>query len=379
MKRNILYNLIIMLAAVICFLIGFNLATSVSQNKALDKAVSAELARNKISKRDLVGKLKHIYIEKRYWVSESFPFEDFGKALGKSLEKKGFRLLSVAVKSNAVKGQKGLREEATYLISERAASDPVFRLTLIRKIPYRLPPAAKVPPAEKAKSVPFEQKATAKPKIAIVLDDWGYNTKNVTGLMEIDKPITLSILPGLPYSAFVAEKAKERNFEVILHMPMEPKAKMRLEAGTLYTAMNDGEIRSNFTRALESVPYAKGISNHEGSKATEDGRLMRVVFGELKTGNLFFLDSFVTNDSVCEPLAKEMNVRFAKRDVFLDNESDPDYIRKQFGKLIDLAVKNGGAVGIGHDRPNTIAVLKEMIPQIEENGIELTYVSGLVK
>ena len=370
MKRSVLYNLIVILAAVICLLLGFNLATSVFQNKALDKVVSSELARNKIFKRDLVGRVKHVYIEKRYWVSDSFPFEDFGKTLENSLGKSGFHLLSVSRSSKVgvVGGKKEVREEVSYLISERAASVPIFRLTLIRKVPYRLPPVAKVPPPVKAK-----------PKVAIVLDDWGYNIKNVNSLLEIDKPITLSILPGLPYSTFVANKAKEHNFEVILHMPMEPKAKMRLELSTLYTTMSDDEIRSNLAKALESVPYAKGISNHEGSKATEDRRLMRAVFGELKKDNLFFLDSLVTNDSVCELLAREMKVRFAKRDIFLDNESNPAYIRKQFRKLIDLAVKNGGAVGIGHDRPNTIAVLKEMIPRIEENGIELTYVSELTK
>jgi len=370
MKRNILYNLIVILAAVICFLAGFNLATSVFQNKALDKVISSELARNKIFKRDLVGKVKHVYIEKRYWVSESFPFEDFGRTLENSLEKSGFRLLSVSKSSkvSVVSGKKEVREEALYLISERATSVPIFRLALIRKVPYRLPSAAKVPPPAKTK-----------PKIAIVLDDWGYNIKNINGLMEIDKPITLSILPGLPYSALVANRAKERNFEVILHMPMEPKAKMKLELSTLYTTMNDDEIRSNLAKALESIPYAEGISNHEGSKATEDGRLMRAVFGELKEKDLFFLDSLVTNDSVCGSLAKEMKVRFVKRDIFLDNESSPDYIRKQFGKLIDLAVKNGAAVGIGHDRPNTIAVLKEMIPQLEEKGVELTYVSDLAR
>lgn len=370
MKRSVLYNLIVILAAVICLLVGFNLATSVFQNKALDKVVSSELARNKIFKRDLVGRVKHVYIEKRYWVSDSFPFEDFGKALENSLEKAGFHLLSVSKSSkvSVVGGKKEVREEISYLISERAASVPIFRLTLIRKVPYRLPPVTKVPPPVKAK-----------PKVAIVLDDWGYNIKNINGLLEIDKPITLSILPGLPYSTFVANKAKEHNFEVILHMPMEPKAKMRLELSTLYTTMSDDEIRSNLAKALESVLYAKGISNHEGSKATEDKRLMRAVFGELKKDNLFFLDSLVTNDSVCGPLAREMKMRFAKRDIFLDNESNPAYIRKQFGKLIDLAVKNGEAVGIGHDRPNTIAVLKEMIPQLEEKGVELTYISDLAR
>ncbi len=376
MKKDVLYNLIIILAAAICILVGFNLATLLFQDKALDKVISLELARNKISNRDLLGKVRHVYIEKRYLVSNAFSFEEFGKALDKVLDKSGFHLLSVSKssKTSVISGKKESREEVSYLISERATSTPIFRLTLIRKVPYYPPPVTKVPPPVK---VPAPEKA--KSKIAIVLDDWGYNTKNLDAVLEIDKPINLSILPGLPYSSLIADKARKHNFEVILHMPMEPKAKMRLENSTLYTTMSDDEIRLNLAKALETVPYAKGVSNHEGSKATEDERLMRTVFGELKKDNLFFLDSLVTNDSACELLAGETKIRFVRRDIFLDNESNPAYIRKQFAKLINLAVKNGDAVGIGHDRPNTIAVLKEMIPEIEKNGIELTYISEMAK
>lgn len=377
MKRNVLYNLIVILAAVICLLLGFNLATSIFQNKALDKVVSSELARNKVSGRDMVGKVRHVYIEKRYWVSGLFSFEDFGKTLERALDKSGFHLLSVSKSSrtSVINGKKELREEVSYLISERATSTPIFRLTLIRKVPYRPPPVTKVVPPVKIPAPPEK----AKLKVAIVLDDWGYNTKNLNAVLEIDKPINLSILPGLPYSTLIANKAREHNFEVILHMPMEPKAKMKLELSTLYTTMNDDEIRSNLAKAFESVPYSRGISNHEGSKATEDERLMKVVFGELKKDDLFFLDSLVTNDSTCELLAREMKVKFAKRSIFLDNESSPAYIRKQFEKLINLVVKSGEAIGIGHDRPNTISVLKEMMSQFEENGIELTYVSDLAR
>ena len=94
---------------------------------------------------------------------------------------------------------------------------------------------------------------------------------------------------------------------------------------------------------------------------------------------MFFLDSLVTNYSVCEPVAKDAGIRFIKRSVFLDNESDPAYIKKQIEKAMDLAVKNGDAVAIGHDRPNTIAVLKESIPLIESRGIEMTFVSNLAR
>ena len=182
-----------------------------------------------------------------------------------------------------------------------------------------------------------------------------------------------------PTSVVIAQKAKDHGFEVILHMPMEPKAKIKLELATLYTNMSDDEIRSSLSRALQTVPGADGINNHEGSKATGDRRLMKVVFGELKKDNMFFLDSLVTNYSVCESVAKETGIRFVKRSIFLDNENDPDYIKKQFEKAMNLALKSGSAVAIGHDRPNTVAVLKEMIPLIEAKGIEFTRVSNLAR
>ncbi len=230
-----------------------------------------------------------------------------------------------------------------------------------------------------AAPLPGVKPVPARPKLAIVLDDWGYNTKNLDAILQIDKPVTLSVLPGLPYSTLVAQKAKGHGHEVMLHMPMEPKAKIRLELATLYTSMTDDEIRANLYKALQTVPGAAGINNHEGSKATEDHRLMGVVFGELKKNDMFFLDSLVTNYSVCESAAKAAGIRFIKRSIFIDNESDPSYIKKQFEKAMSLALRNGEAVAIGHDRPNTIAVLKEMIPVIESKGIEMTYVSNLAR
>lgn len=143
--------------------------------------------------------------------------------------------------------------------------------------------------------------------------------------------------------------------------------------------MKESEIKSALAKALKSVPYASGISNHEGSKATEDERTMRAVFGELKKQKLYFLDSLVTNESVCEPLSRETGVKFAQRSIFLDNDDDPAYIKKQFEQLINVAVETGDAIGVGHNKANTIAVLKEMLPKFEENGVRLVYVSGLAR
>lgn len=337
------------------------------RNKTPEGIVSLQLNRNKISNKDLVGITRRTYLEKRYWVDSSFPFEEFKKNLEGSLKKEGFRLLSAARTTKEVrdKKKKELREEVLYVITGLSSSAPLLHLTLIRrKIPYELPPAAK---------------KERRYKLAIILDDWGYNTKNLEAVLEMNVPLTLSILPNLPYSTLIANKANERNIEVILHMPMEPEAKIRLEEDTLYLSMNRQEIISRIDTALESVPYAKGVSNHEGSKATEDEKLMRIILEDLKSRQLFFVDSFVTNESVCEELAKEMKVRFLKRSIFMDNNSDVPYIKGQIERAIELAGKGDDVIAIGHDRPNTITAIREMLPRLAENDIGLVYISEFTR
>lgn len=374
MKSDLLYKLIVAAAILACLIFMFVLSVNFFQSRALDRLISAELAKNKIYNKDLVGKIRHVYVEKRYWVSSSFPFEEFEKSLEKALQKSGLHISSVtrSSKESSVDRKRQVKEEVSYLVTEPPSGTPIFRLTLIRKIPYEPASITKIsPPPVK---VPLKR-----PRIAIVLDDWGYNLNNLDEVLQIGRPLTLSILPNLPYSETIARKAKENNLEVILHMSMEPKGTIRLELNTLYTSMNDAGIRSSLAKALESVPFARGVSNHEGSKATEDERLMSILFGELKKNDMFFLDSVVTSHSVAASVAKKTDVKFVKRSIFLDNESDPAYIKKQFARLMNIAVKTGNAVGIGHDKPNTVAVLKEMIPALEEKGIELTYVSELAR
>jgi polysaccharide deacetylase 2 family uncharacterized protein YibQ len=106
---------------------------------------------------------------------------------------------------------------------------------------------------------------------------------------------------------------------------------------------------------------------------------VEVLFNELNKKHLYFLDSFVTPDSVCEALAGKLNIPFARRDVFLDNQTDPEYIRGQVHKLKTLALERGWAIGIGHDRKNTIEVLKEEMPKMEKDGCKFVFVSELLK
>ena len=224
----------------------------------------------------------------------------------------------------------------------------------------------------------------AKPRIAIVLDDWGYNTRNVPALQRLHRPVTVAILPRLKYSQAIARAGRAAGCEVILHLPMEShrleaNPRFRMEAKTILSSMSDREVADDVAEALASVPGCRGVSNHQGSKGTEDARLMRDVLRQLKQRRLYFLDSLSTPHSVGRAAARDAGVPYAQRQRFLDNENRAPYVEAQLRQLVDDARARGSAIGIGHDRPVTLAVLERLLPQLEAQGVRCVYVSELAR
>lgn len=217
-------------------------------------------------------------------------------------------------------------------------------------------------------------------KIAIVLDDWGYSLHNTEALKEIKEPLTLAILPRRTYSAEISHLALELKKEAILHLPLEPHRQMqyRLEPDTIVSSMPKKEIIKILDADIKSVPGIKGVSNHMGSLATENEKLMTIIFTELKKRGLYFLDSF-TGKTVCKKLSASVGIPYARRHVFLDNKTDKEYISKQIETLAKIAAQEGAAIGIGHDRAKTMEVLVERMPDLRKRGFKFVYASELVK
>ncbi len=241
-------------------------------------------------------------------------------------------------------------------------------------------PVRKVAPARKAAVVPAPARPTAavKGKIAIVIDDWGNHENTLPIARRIDAPLTAAVLPSLRYSRSVSTALHDYGFEIILHLPMEPNGKFKLEKNTITTEMSAPKVQEIVRNDLNTLAYAQGVSNHMGSKATSDVRTMRAVLTELKGQGLYFLDSFVIQKSVVREVAREMGVPTAARDVFLDNKNDAAYIRNQISQLKAKAARYGSAIGIGHDRALTLETLVQAIPQLKKEGFVFVHVSELV-
>ena len=235
-------------------------------------------------------------------------------------------------------------------------------------------------PEQKAEE---EQQGTVRQfrgKVAIVIDDCGYDVAPVRKLLNTGLPFSYAILPYKQYSSDVLEMVKAKGRVPMLHLPMEPidRSAMSEGAATIRTDLSAAEKLSLTRRALNSLPGVMGVNNHQGSKATADKDTMRVVLQELRRQNLFFVDSRTNSASVARNMAQQMGVSTARNDIFLDNSSDVQAIRQQIYKAFAMAEKNGSVIAICHARPNTAKCWEMYAAEFKRTGITFVPVTELL-
>jgi len=231
---------------------------------------------------------------------------------------------------------------------------------MVRKV---VPDISPIMPAKKQKKT---RKPTL-PKVAIIIDDIGYDPKIVDYFLSIDVPLTYSILPFSPYQKKVIGKVRAKKCEIMLHLPMEPVEYPEVNPGpgALLISMTAQELTHHLNAALDTIPGAVGVNNHMGSRLTTDPDQMHRVLKILKQRGLFFIDSRTSYDTVSREQARSLKLPYAQRKIFLDNNTSPQKIKIQLEKLIWYARKRGEAVGIAHPHKETFRILAQEIPKLK--------------
>jgi hypothetical protein len=219
----------------------------------------------------------------------------------------------------------------------------------------------------------------AGPYIVFVIDDVGYTRKYRSLLASLGDNATYAILPHVPYSSYFHKFASKTGAETILHLPILSASGKDTDPGLLKPDMSSEEIVDTLRDDILSVGNCPGANNHKGSLGTSDERLMRIVLRQFKHRNMFFLDSYTTASSVVLKMAEQEGVPVLRRDIFLDNKDDRSAINRQITLLAKEADKKGHSIGIGHYRYNTLKVLNERIPELEEEGYDIICLSELIR
>lgn len=236
-------------------------------------------------------------------------------------------------------------------------------------------PAKAAPAAAPKPNAP----TAVKGKLAVVIDDAGRDLESQHVYESLGIPLTLAVMPNQVHTRDAALSWHAHGLPVILHQPMESVSGIGMESKVILTSMGDEEIRSLLKSSLSQVPEAVGINNHQGSKATTDRHTMDVVMNELHHRHLFFFDSRTNSTTAADAAAASYGVPYVRNDLFVDNEADVAAISSMIREAAKRAQKYGTYVIIGHCRPKTAEAFRQMVPQLEKEGIQFVYVSSLAK
>ena len=220
---------------------------------------------------------------------------------------------------------------------------------------------------------------TSRAKLAIIIDDCGQWLAVERGFIALGVPVTLSVLPDVHGTKTIADEAQAAGKGVMLHLPMETLSGLNPGPGEVTTEMSDKKIDAVVSADLAQIPFAQGVNNHEGSKATANARVMHDVAHVLEERHLFFVDSRTNAKSVAAETTKALGIPTASRDVFLDNQANEAYTIGQLREAGRIALAHGSAIAIGHPRATTLAALQAMLPEFAHAGITLVLVRDLTE
>ena len=240
--------------------------------------------------------------------------------------------------------------------------------------------SSETPPAWRRNAAAYPRPGPGVARIAVVIDDLGLNRPNARETLALPGPLTLAFMTYAPSPGDLTEAARAAGHELLVHVPMQPSDDTT-DPGpkVLSGALDRAELMARLDWALSRFDGYVGINNHMGSAFTQDGEGMRAVLAELKRRGLMFLDSRTIAGSVAGPLAEEIGVMHAARDIFLDNDRDVATIRAQLAKAERIARESGSAVAIGHPYDETIAALRSWLPTLSDKNIALVPISALAK
>jgi len=218
------------------------------------------------------------------------------------------------------------------------------------------------------------------PELAIILDDVGGDDGASDAIFALHYPLTLSVLPNHPRSSEIANQAHAHGYAVMLHLPMESLANESAEKQELRPGMSPEQIANTLDDMLRTVPYAAGVNNHQGSRATSDRALMQELMPQLHRRELFFVDSRTTAATVAYEAAKAAGVPCASRNApFLDDVQQESAVLRQLEIAVKDAKEKGYAITIGHPHRATLQALREFLPRVEAQGVHLALASELVR
>ena len=219
-----------------------------------------------------------------------------------------------------------------------------------------------------------------KPRVAIIINNLGLSgtyTEQIIKLMPNN--ITLSFSHISPKLKKWVREARQKGFEVLIDLPMEPDGFPRNDPGRSTSLTSLSEVQ-NLNRLeyvmVQSGGYVGLLSTH-GSKFTLNSELLLPILKAIKDRGLLYVDSRTTSQSLGPELSSDIQLPRAFNNVFIDKTPSQGHIRTKLRELERIVMDKKFAVAIARPLPISMEILTEWASSLKKKGIALAPITAI--
>jgi hypothetical protein len=219
-----------------------------------------------------------------------------------------------------------------------------------------------------------------KPRVAIIINNLGLSATYTEQILKLmPKNITLSFSHISPKLKKWVREARQKGFEVLIDLPMEPDGFPRNDPGrsTLLTSLSEVENLNRLEYVMvQSGGYVGLLSTH-GSKFTLNSELLLPILKAIKDRGLLYVDSRTTSQSLGPELSSDIQLPRAFNNVFIDKTPSQVHITTKLRELERIVMDKKFAVAIARPLPISIEILSEWASSLKKKGIALAPITAI--
>jgi len=210
------------------------------------------------------------------------------------------------------------------------------------------------------------------PRVVIIVDGLGEDILSVRRLLELNLPLTYSVVPFQPFSSLVAERVSLMKREVLAHLPTDgPAGGREVPARPLRASMSKAEIDATLDATLAELPQARGLLGRLPTTLAMDSKRMDWLLAAVQRHGLYLVEDRPPDAGDLCDAARTRKIECQRCEISLDDTDDEGTIRSRFASLIERARTEGLAIGIARPGAAVIAVLEAELPKLKDSGIDL--------
>lgn len=220
----------------------------------------------------------------------------------------------------------------------------------------------------------------AHPMITIIFTNMGLSRPLTEDALGLPHDIDFSFSPYAGDGRNWIQKARAQGFEALIDLPLEPKNYPLSDPGPygLLAGLPPPELEARLHWLLSRFSGFIGTLSFN-EKLTANADAIRPLLNELTTRGLVFVYQKTPENAPLAPFIKEHAFRALGADLVIDEEITRAAIDHQLQALIDIARRQGYAIGIAHAYPPTIQAITEWKDTLAAQGVELAPLSAIAK